>query len=232
VISVIHQAVQNDAVNSLRELVRLFPGNGSVVRLALACELELALHFKRAVALLVPDEVPVRVLFPASEPGEAANLSADGGHLQIAQRNVRLIDRLRGATRQGTWDIVVLDASQNARTILTAKGVGDSVMTHLKDTLPADVADLPLQGHGLQDRVLECCVPPPPELVPYLEACRAMSDDWAVLFELIGVRALEGSSDVEKAIRQGSFELQADPDREGLEIRVSLDDFFKQFDAT
>jgi hypothetical protein len=230
VLNMIRQAVQIDALNSIRELVRLFPGNRDLAGLGLACELELALDYKRAVTLLVPDQVPLRALIPKSEPQDAANVTANTGRIQLVQRQVGLLERLRGGPRLATWDIVLLDPVQTSRTILTVKDVDEAVMEYLKDSLTVDVVKLPREGQPLHNRILEYCVPPPPAWAPFLAACRAVADDLSVLFELIEVRGLEQSLDVEKALRQGSFALQLDADREGLNVETSLDDFFRQFD--
>jgi hypothetical protein len=229
VLNVVHQAVQTDALNSTRELARLFPGDGNVARLGLVCELELALDYKRAVALLVPDLMPVRALIPKSEPQDAANVTANTGQIQVVRRQVSLLERLRGGRQPAIWDIMLLDAAQPPRTILTVKDVDEAVMNHLKESMTADVANLPREGQPLHKRVLEYCIVPPPTFAPYLAACRAVADDFAVLFELIAVRGLEQSLDVEEALRQGSFQLQLDADPEGLSVGMSLDDFFRQF---
>ena len=191
-----------------------------------------AARLRNAVALLLPDRLPVRTFLQKIEPHQAATLRTNQGTLQVRQRKLGLLERIplvkKAQADDISWDVVLSDPPQVDRPVLTIKESDLALMSCIAKVLETDVASLPMASSPLQQRILELAIEVPLSGAQYIHACKRLSDEFAVAFELIDVQALEHDIDVDDAIRADAFRLNLDSEAEDLRIDMTLEEFFER----
>jgi hypothetical protein len=208
----IEQAIQNRALNLIREAHKASPGLRALRELRLQAELELAQDYRAAASILLVDAVPLRALGLTLEeqPLGKQDVGDDGG-LTAESRRAPYLKRIFGvARRHGSHEVHVSwqSTAGAAEPVLRILNLDGPFSLQLAKDLTVPCEALPMRGSPLRIRVLEHLVTPTSDMRLQVEALASLKEELAILLELIEPRGLEDGRSVADSLAGGHYSLQ------------------------